>query len=476
MSAATPIAHAPTRQTLRPYQREALDELRSKLRHHRRLLLVAPVGAGKTTIAAEMIHSAIGRGRRVLFLAHRKELIDQCSQRLDQFAVPHGVIMAGHPRAEPSAQVQVASVQTLARRKKPPADLVIIDECHHARARTYEKILAEYESAAVIGLTATPWRTDGKGLGNLFEDLVVAATPQDLVDQGYLVPARGWAFSAPDLSEVRTVAGDFEKGGLELVMGGSAILGNIVQAYLDHASGKRGVLFATSIKHSQELAARFVAAGVAAEHLDGTTPKEEREAILSRLAAGETRIVCNVAVLCEGWDLPALEVCILARPTKSEGLYLQQVGRVLRTAPGKTCALIHDHGGNVERHGLPELERDYSLDSDRKRDKQAIPPMSTCTECLALYLSALRECPECGVQSESAKRREAPEEILHAKAIPLREMSRTPAKARRAEYDRLARTALARGYKIGWAAWQYKNQHGEWPPWRWQLRWKRVAA
>lgn len=299
------------RQTLRPYQREAIDSLRAKLRHHRRLLLVSPTGSGKTTIAAEMIHSATERGSRILFLAHRKELIDQCSTRLDQFSVPHGVIMSGHPRYQPVLPVQVASVPTLVRRNKPPADLIIIDEAHHARAGTYQKILDHYPGVPTIGLSATPWRTDGKGLGELFEDVVVAATIQQLTEDGYLVPATGFAYDAPELAEVRMRGRDYDAEGLELVMGGTAIAGNVVQSYLDHASGKRAVLFAVSVKHSRQLVERFQEAGVRAEHLDGETPKGEREAILARLSSGETTLVSNVGVLTEGWDCLDSETEIL---------------------------------------------------------------------------------------------------------------------------------------------------------------------
>ncbi len=456
------------RQTLRAYQARAIQALRDKLRSHRRLLLVSPTGSGKTTIAAEMIHGATSRGRRVLFLAHRKELIDQCSARLDQFAVPHGVIMAGHKRYQPLLPVQVASVPTLVRRPKPDAQLIVIDEAHHARAGTYQQILDAYPGVPTIGLSATPWRTDGKGLGELFEDVVVAATIQELTKQGYLVPATGFAYDAPELSQVHRRGGDYQSDELELVMGGSAIAGNVVQSYLQHAAGKRAVLFAVSVKHSRDLVSRFQAEGVAAEHLDGTTPKEEREEILQRLTSGETTLVSNVGVLTEGWDCPAVEVCILARPTLSVGLYMQMVGRALRPAPGKTVARIHDHAGCVLMHGRPDRERDYSLTADvrvtKKAERDALP-LRCCDKCFAVYDATARSCPECGGVNTQ---RRPPREVRATRRIPLEEIREIPMAQKRAVFERLQATCEAKGYKRGWVAHRYRARFGEWPPRTWE--------
>ena len=326
--AAPPNRAAP--QVLRPFQAAALDRVRELLRAGiRRVLLVSPTGSGKTTIAAAVIDGARAKQGAVLFLAHRRELIDQCSARLDGAGVEHGVIQAGHPRALPALPVQVASVQTLARRGlRPRATLIIVDEAHHARANTDEEIFSSYgPDIPILGLSATPWRLDGRGLGEMFKEVVVAARVRELIAQGYLVSYTGFAYDTPDLRQVKKTGSDYNERALELVMEGSKLAGNIIEQWLKHAAGKRTVVFAVSIAHSQHLVERFRAAGVAAEHVDGTMQARDRAAILGRLASGETTVVSNVNVLTEGWDLPQLEVCILARPTLSVGLYLQMVGR-----------------------------------------------------------------------------------------------------------------------------------------------------
>jgi DNA repair protein RadD len=462
---------------LRDYQTRALDDVRRCISAGRKaILLVAPTGAGKTTIFAAMVHGASARGNATLFLAHRTELIDQCSERLDSVGVDHGVIKAGHKRHVPWLPVQVASVQTLVRRDKPAARLVVIDEAHRARAATYHKILDCYPGAVVVGLTATPWRTDGRGLGELFEEIVVAATPRQLIDEGWLVPFTGYAYDAPDLSEVKRKGNDFEQHGLEIVMGARKLAGNVVEQYLTHAQGKRGVLFAVSVKHSIEMAKRFREAGVAAEHVDGEMPAGERAAVLGRLRSGETTIACNVGILTEGFDLPALEVCILARPTLSTAMYLQMVGRVLRPAPGKELARIHDHAGCIMRHGLPDAERDYLLGDDAEKkakgDVDAIPRVRTCPECLALFDPVVdRACPRCGAADTQIRPRAVPLEVPEAVAIPIEDIAprvQAPESVKRAYYESQKRVADQRGYKPGWVFHRFKSRYGHPPPAAWR--------
>jgi DNA repair protein RadD len=459
-------------QTLRPYQADALEAIRAELRAgRRRVLLVSPTGSGKTTIAAEMVRSAVSRGNRVLFLAHRKELIDQCSARLDGCGVPHGVIMAGHSRFQPLEPVQVASIPTLVRRELPPASLVVVDEAHHARATTYEKILAGYPAAPVVGLSATPWRIDGKGLGELFEAVVVAARVRDLIAQGHLVSYSGFAYDHPSLASVDRKGADYDSHGLELVMGGRKLVGNIVGQWQRHAGGARTVVFACTVAHSREIVERFRLAGVAAEHLDGETPKEERTAILERLSTGRTRVVSNVAVLTEGWDCPAVEVCVLARPTLSVGLFLQMVGRVLRPAPGKQQARIHDHAGSILRHGLPDQDRDYALDADVRSPpgKEKAPGVRRCKACLAVYASDLPACPLCGAVPVGAWRRISEVDDAQVRAVALESIRQVeaPVEVRQAYFAKCMGIAQERNYEPGWASYRYKARFGTWPPREW---------
>lgn len=467
------FAPKPQRQVLRDYQSGALDALRAKVAAGiRRLLLVAPTGSGKTTIAAEMIHGACARQGAVLFLAHRKELIDQCSQRLDGVGVDHGVIMAGHRRVAPGCPVQIASIPTLVRRldQLPRATLVVVDEAHHARAGTYSAILDRYPGVPVIGLTATPWRLDNKGLGELFEETVVASTPAALIAAGHLVPFTGYAYDIPALRDVKRTGADYNQHGLELVMGRSQLAGNVVEQWITHCPGRRTVVFAVSVSHSRDLVARFRAAGVRAEHLDGTTPAPLRASILARLADGSLDVVSNVNVLTEGWDLPELEVCVLARPTLSVGLYLQMVGRVMRPTSGKSVARIHDHAGCILRHGLPDDERSYELTGDPRRtaEKFKLPPIRTCQECFAVYPAARSVCPVCGMRNPVGQR--APIAEVAGEAIPIEQLRADPLREHRervAFLDRYMKIAAESGRKPGWAAWKYKDRYGEWPPAGW---------
>lgn len=453
---------------LRPYQTAAVEGLRAHVRNsRRRVLLVSPTGSGKTVIMAEIIHGAVSRGGSVVFLAHRKELIDQTSARLDLVGVDHGVVQGKHPREQPWARVQVASVQTLARRldRLPDATLLIIDEAHHARAATYSHIVDRYPGIVVLGATATPWRLDNRGLGELFEELVVAARPRELVQQGHLVPYTGFAYDMPDLERVHRQGADYKGDELALVMGGAKLAGNVVAQWLAHCRGRRTVVFAVNVAHSMALVSRFKAAGVVAEHVDGTTPTPEREGVLSRLATGETPVVCNVNVLTEGFDCPAIEVCVLARPTLSVGLYLQMVGRGMRPSPatGKSQLRIHDHAGLVMRHGLPDAEREYTLDADKRRAAALDPSLALrrCTHCFALFASDLSTCPQCG-QAPVARPRVVKEDETAA-AIPIEQLAGHH-EVRRAYLDEQLRIAEASGKKRGWAAYRYRERFGEWPP------------
>lgn len=377
---------------LRPYQHRAIEALRSHYSGGRkRVLLVSPTGSGKTCIAAEIIRSARQRSTRVLFLAHRKELIDQTLAKLSESGIQAGAIKAGYA-PDATAPVQVASIQTLVRRELPAADLLIVDEAHHASADTYRQVAAAYPR--VLGLTATPWRIDGRGLADDFDAVTVAATPAELTEAGYLVRARCYAYAAPDLKGIAVRGGDYAKGMLELACDRQELLGAIVAEYAKHAAGRSAIVFPVSVAHSQHLVAEFTAAGYAAAHLDALTPSAERDLVLERFRSGSLTVLSSVGVLTEGFDAPRAEVCILARPTMSLALYMQMIGRVLRPFGGKAGALVHDHAGNAIRFGGPTEPRDYSLAASRT--KQQRPLHMACPLCLAVIPVSAVTCPECG--------------------------------------------------------------------------------
>ncbi len=430
---------------LRPYQSAAIAEAREKLRAGaKRCLIICPTGGGKTVVAADIIHSATQKGSRSLFLAHRRELILQASQKLHRFGVRHGIIMGNMPMAL-QHQVQVGSVQTLAQRAGllERVDLLFVDEGHHATARNlYARLLARWPQAKVVGLTATPWRLDGAGLADVFDAHVVATTPRQLRDEGYLVPVGGWEYEGIDTAKARVQGGDYVAKDLEPSATSRRVVGDIVAEWLLHAAGKRTVLFAVTVEQSQLMVQAFREAGVPAEHLDGDMPTAERDAVLRRLRAGDTMVVSNYNVLTEGFDEPLLEVCVLARPTLSTSLYLQMVGRVLRpvcfdcgepaSAQADCCdscgsenikrlARIHDHAGCLSAHGHPYAERDWSPEvasrAARKGKKtDAAARRLRCSSCNSI--TSRWPCDACGYAPEPKELKLEYEPAAARKEIP----------------------------------------------------------
>lgn len=468
-----------TGRILRPYQEQVIDGVHDALAAGKRApLVVAATGSGKTVMASEIVHDEVDRGRRVLFLAHRRELIHQAHQKLYDHGNDAGVILAGHP-ARPGAMVQVASVQTLHARAVrgsamdlPPADMVVIDEAHHATARTYQAIVAAYPDAVVVGLTATPCRGDGRGLGGIFDCMIEAPSVADLIADGHLVPTKVYAPDRPDLAGVRTERGDYVEAQLAERMDRPKLIGSIVEHWHRLAPGIRTVIFATGVRHSVHLRDELRRSGVAAEHLDGSTPIAEREAILSALARGSVDVVTNAQVLTEGWDCPEVAALILARPTKSLGLYRQMVGRVLRPAPGKAEALILDHAGAVYEHGLPDEPIAWTLDANQRavapaqkaRAAGTAPGLTTCPECSAVRMGG-KPCPACGWRP--TPRGEAFEVVdgrLGRVGADGGVKADVVGPAERMRWHRqLAQIAAERGYKSGWASHKYREKFGQWP-------------
>ena len=383
---------------LRPYQHNVIEEFHHRVQAGiRRIILVAPTGSGKTIVGADIIQDYARRGKAVMVLAHRREIVAQTSQKLFELRISHGIIQAGiKPRQ--LELVQVASIQTLWKRtnhtgtmQPPPVDLLWIDEAHHCPAQTYRAIINSYPDAVLIGTTATPCRGDGRGLGGIFQEMIECPQVAELIEQGYLVRMRVYAPVDPDLKGVRTVAGDYVENQLAERMDRPQLIGDLVTHWHKFGERRKTVAFATSVGHSVHIRDEFVKSGVRAEHIDGSTPKAERDASLARLASGDIDLVTNCMVLSEGWDLPEVACCILARPTKKMGLYRQMIGRVLRPADSKPDAIVLDHSGAVFRHGFVEDRVEWSLDPDKK----AVAPRhrERCTH----PSSRLVECSQCGV-------------------------------------------------------------------------------
>jgi superfamily II DNA or RNA helicase len=443
---------------LRPYQERAIQMVRE--RHKDRPLLCLPTGAGKTSVAAEIIRRATDRGRRAIFLVHRRELVDQAVDRLAQFGVKAGRIIAGHPESRGNP-AQVASIPSLLKRDHCPADLVIVDECSHAVSASWARCLARYPAATIIGLTATPIRLDGKGLGDLFGCILEPITTRELIDQGYLIEPR--VFAPPiDLSKVRVQAGDYSIP--ELAERVSGLVGSITKTWQTHAAGQSTVAFAVNVEHSLKIRDAFRAIGVRAEHVDYQTPHAERARILSDLKLARIDLVSQVQLLTEGWDMPALQCAILARPTKSLALFRQMVGRVMRP-PGPV--LVLDHAGNHNEHGTVTEPVVWTLETATKR-VSAGPAVRTCTVCFCVIPPLADVCPECGAPctrvSEAVQPGvENPGELIEFGSVPARVYEKAAPDDKLEAYIRLVRVASEKDYRLGWARMQYKERFGTWP-------------
>lgn len=385
---------------LRDYQQAMIDNCRESLRTHRAPLLVAPTGAGKTALTVAMMATAASRGKSSIFMVHRDTLLTQTSRALWEQKLEHGLIASGKQMS--SLPVQVASVQTLVRRlhRVPAPDLIVIDEAHRAAADTYRKIIAAYPGAKIVGLTATPQRTDGKGLSDVFDDMVLGPSIAWMIENKWLCPYRIIApANQVDMSGIKVRAGDYAAEDIEKAIDKPTITGDAVATYLKHARGKRCVVFCATLKHAQHVCDAYNASGVRAEYMDGNTSSIERQAILDRLSRGDTLVLVNVELVIEGVDVPAVEAVQWLRPTASLIIWKQGNGRGLRPAAGKRHLIILDQVGNWQRHGLPDDEPEWSLDGETKQQRKAREDeikAKQCGKCYAVFKPGPSHCPSCG--------------------------------------------------------------------------------
>ena len=386
---------------LRDYQHEAIHDIRAAYKAaFKRVLLTLATGSGKTVIFTYVAAGIHAKGKRVLILAHRDELLVQIGKALRQWDVPHSFLRAG-VIGVPNSPVLVAGVFTAVKRLKgiKAPDLIVCDEAHHATgSTTWGRILAAFPAAKVLGVTATPVRLDGTGLDECFEALVTGPSTADLIERGHL--SRPDVYAPPtkvDLSGVHRVGGDYNRGELATAMDKPKITGSAVEHYKKLAPGSAAVAFCVSIAHAEHVAAEFQAAGFTAASVDGKMDMEKRRRVLADFEHGKIQVLTSCDLISEGFDLPRIETAILLRPTQSLGLYLQQVGRSLRPYPGKERALILDHVGNCRAHGLPDERRDWSLQGlppEKRKPPRDGAPLRTCPVCFAVHTPA-PVCPRC---------------------------------------------------------------------------------
>lgn len=424
----------------------------------RRICVVVPTGGGKTWIGSSIVDGGIRKGRRVLWLAHREELVDQAAASLSRLGVEHGIVKAGRA-GNPTAPIQVASVQTLTARphEMPPSDLIVADEAHHAVASTWRALLGRYPSPElVLGLTATPERGDrqplGESSGGIFQRMVavtsVAELQRTLRPDGHpiLVPCR--------------------------VVGPKAyqreLFRDPVQGLFDFARNRTTgrlrptILFASSVEDAQQIARDACARGIRAASVDGKLSSDLRKARLAGFASGELELLTNVMVLTEGFDVPGTEVCAIARGCAAASTFLQMIGRALRSSPstGKRDALLIDYRGISHVHGLVESERTFSLDGKAIALSEK-PSLKQCAACGAVF-APVPQCPACGAASAMPR---APQRVKRTEATAITSATVVPIEQKRAAFEAMCRMARERGWKPKAVGVRFKERFGHWPTW-----------
>ena len=382
---------------LRPYQTQLITDIRLQYQMgRRRVLAVLPTGGGKTVVFSHIAQAAARKGNRVCILVHRAELLDQASRSLQVMGVPHGRIQAGRSM-DLSHAVQVASVGTIARRLHLlPRDflqLIVVDEAHHTTAGTWSKVVEHFHTARLLGVTATPIRGDGRGLGEHYEAMVQGPTAAWLTEQGFLANARVLAPPGFNGAGLRKRMGDFDAKQAEQRV--TEIHGDCYSHYCQHLSGQTAIAFCCSVAHAEAVAELFQWHGIAAASIDGTMDGPQRRELLARLGSGDLKVLTSCALIGEGVDVPSVGGCILLRPTQSVGLHLQMIGRCLRPS-GDKVAVVLDHVGNTLRLGHHLEDREWTLDGVRKRDREKAPSVKVCPKCFAAMASVARVCQECG--------------------------------------------------------------------------------
>ena len=391
---------------LRPYQSQLIKDLYEKLAAgHRRVAIIAGTGAGKTVISGQICAHTESRGCRLLFLVHLDVLVGQTYEKMQSFGLHCGFIKAGWPE-DPTAPIQIASIQTMAKRdwwRTWPAHMVFYDEAHTTVfSQIGQEVLYTTHAKAVhLAMTATPYRLGKEQLGDHMETLVHSPVPSELQKMGFL--AKMQYFGMPkgtqmSLEGVRTVAGDYDERDLKNACDRPELVQRIVDEWQRLTSNKRTIAFCVDIDHAHHVAEAFTAAGVPADVVSGNTPIKERQQLYADLKQGKLMVLTSCNVISIGFDEPSVEVGLLLRPTQSKALHQQQIGRVMRISPatGKTHGIILDQAGNLQRLGFPDDIQSYRLPTSKETNGQPTVPAKQCPSCNRLVWSFLLECPDCG--------------------------------------------------------------------------------
>ena len=458
---------------LRPLQHAALDSLKSSLRAgKRRIVVQAPCGFGKTVLGAHMAAGALKKGNRCAFVVPFLSLIDQTFERFVHNGIEPsdmGVMQGNHPWRRPAAPLQICSVQTIERRGVPDVKFVIVDEAH-LRFKALDKWMETRPDVMFFGLSATPW---AKGMGDVWDDLIIPTTLVELIAAGDLSKFRVFAASKPDLSGVKTIAGEYHEGQLSSVMSGKEIVADVVTTWLEKGDGRPTLLFAVDRAHASTLHEQFSAVGVGTAYVDGETPREERQAILGRYADGQVKVICSVGTMTTGVDVTCR--CVVdAAPTKSEIRHVQKIGRGLRNEPGKVDCIVLDHAGNCLRLGLPTevgrttLRTGKSDEREKAEAQKAEPLPKECKNCGCIMPARVRVCDACGFEVKRVSdvmTRDG--ELVELGCVGAPPEKATPAIERLRKQGKQAvfsQLCTAQGNKSdGWRAHKFKAIFGSWP-------------
>ena len=395
---------------LRDYQKELINKIRSEIiKEKKTICAVLGCGGGKSVIQGMIAKSATQKKNEVLFIVHRKELCQQIENTFRTCGVDFTYCTVG-------------MVQTLCRRvpKLKEPKLILVDECHHILSNSYRMIIDSFPQAVVVGFTATPVRMNAGGLGAVFESLVESVSTKWLIEHHYLAPYKYYGVELADTRHLHTKNGEFIPDEVERLMARSVIFGSTVENWKKFADGKKTIVYCSSINTSKATARAFQEAGIVAAHLDGTTGKAEREQTVEDFRSGKIKVLCNVDLFGEGFDVPDCEAVVLLRPTQSLTLHIQQSMRSMRYKPGKT-AIILDHVGNYTRHGLPDEEREWSL-KQKKKKKKSERYVKSCPNCFAVVPAGKTVCPHCGYEFITEEQKKP----LVVEGVLLKEISARP--------------------------------------------------
>ena len=473
---------AKTELELRPYQADAIERLRFAVAAGKKPVLSLATGGGKTAVIVEIFRLARAKGKRVAFVVPLISIIAQTWKAFAAIGLESDLsIQQGADRfdewgdclTDRSKPIQICSIQTLAKRGFPEADIVVFDEIHILH-EAHKEWIAKAKHIVFIGLSATPWR---KGLNLLFDELIVAETTKQLIGQGYLSKYRMFAPAHPDLSGVKTTAGDYNVADLGKAMNKAPLVADVVETWLKLGGGRPTFVFCVDCAHAEALQRQFNDAGVPSGYIDAHTTLEAREAILEALRIGELQVVCNIGVLTAGVDAPYVSCIVLARPTKSEMLYIQIVGRGLRIKPQGGDLLILDHSDTATRLGLPDsiVHEDFVVGREATASEKKKPLPKPCAACTFLKPPRTPICPNCGFEAkrvsgvycDDGELVEIGGEFVgtgNGERVSATHVTLKGVKFTRAEfYQQLKSYQELHGHKTGWTAHKYKEMVGNWP-------------